>query len=337
MRRTLIILVCGVVLALPAGAVAAGAPVPSDQGLPGVTVPGSPYRYVALSRRWGTLVARVRAGSIVAASGIAGRFGVPGAALDGSSTGLSADGRTLVLANVWPTYPPTSTQLVVLDARSLRVEGRIAFAGFYTVDAISPTGRWLYLIHYRSPTGNPASYEVRAYDLVARRMLRQAVVDPREPDEKMQGIPMTRTMSPDGRWAYTLYMGSGGPPFIHALDTAGRAAYCVDLPALGGADPTSARLLLGPGGTLRVLVNGVALAFMNTRTLAVRPATQSRPAVRTAVRKARPAQHAGTVIWPFVLAALVAVSALVLLGAHRRRPRAARGAQQVGAYRVDPH
>ncbi len=45
----------------------------------------------------------------------------------------------------------------------------------------------------------------------------------------MQGLPMTRATSADGRLAYTLY--SAEEPFIHALDTVrGSAAVCIDLP-----------------------------------------------------------------------------------------------------------
>ena len=50
----------------------------------------------------------------------------------------------------------------------------------------------------------------------------------------MRGNPITRVTSPDGRWAYTLYDGAGKTPFIHALDTVGYDAHCIDLDALAG-------------------------------------------------------------------------------------------------------
>ena len=160
---------------------------------------------------------------------IGGRFGVPGVAYDNATTGLSADGRTLVLAAVVDRFPVHRTRLVVLDARRLRVVRRIALPGWYTVDAISPDGRSLYLIHYLRQ--DAASYEVRAFDLVAGRLVRAPVVDPREPGEKMQGLPMTRATSADGRFAYTLYVRPQGAPFIHALDTMRGSAACIDLPS----------------------------------------------------------------------------------------------------------
>ena len=142
-------------------------------------------------------------GAVERFTSLRGSFGIPGVASDGSATGLSADGRTLVLSGGVGRYPIGRTDLVVLDALHLRTRARIALPGWFTVDAISPTGRWLYLIHYPS-ANNTNRYEVRAYDLVDRRLVAKPVIDPREPDEAMQGFPMTRAVSADGRWAYTL-------------------------------------------------------------------------------------------------------------------------------------
>jgi hypothetical protein len=48
------------------------------------------------------------------------------------------------------------------------------------------------------------------------------------------GLPITREASSGARWAYTLYDGAGGHPFVHALETTGRTAACIDLDALTG-------------------------------------------------------------------------------------------------------
>jgi hypothetical protein len=138
--------------------------------------------------------------------------------------------------------------------------------GSFAVDAISPDGRWLYLTHYTTPT-NVANYEVRAYDMTRQRLLPRPLVDPREPGEKMQGLAVTRAMSADGRWAYTLY-GATTTPFVHALDTAHRRAFCVDVPMLGADAAMGAQLALG-GGALRVEVDGAPIAIVDTATLAV--------------------------------------------------------------------
>ena len=59
----------------------------------------------------------------------------------------------------------------------------------------------------------------------------------------MGGQPATRATTPDGRWAYTLYARRNGKPFVHALDTARRKAFCIDLP-LKLAEPEQMRLRL---------------------------------------------------------------------------------------------
>jgi hypothetical protein len=280
---------------------------------------------VGVGRR--TIVAQVRraGGALERWRTLRGSLGVAGVAYDGSNTGLSADGRTLVLAETIRRYPPRRTRLVVLDARRLRTRGHIVLPGYFGVDAISPDGRWLYLIHYTSAR-DVTRYDVRAYDMRARRLLAQRVVDPSEPEEAMRGVPLTRAMSADGRWAYTLYDGAGKAPFIHALDTARRTAVCVDLPpALGRDDLSLLRLALGPGGaTLRLMQAGTPVAVVDTRTFAVgRPGT---PAPRAPA--ARAAGGGGTDV-PWALGA-AGVAALAALGAgagvarRRRHVRSAR-------------
>jgi len=192
MRRMLVIACCGfgVGLVAPPSAAAAGGPVPPLQGGAGVSLPGRDVNYVALAAGRKTVVARVRrAGGIVERSRLLpGSFGIPGAAYDGSGTGLSADGRMLVLAGAISRYPVARTRLLVLDARRLRARARIVLPGAFAVDAISPTGRWLYLIHYTS-SGDTSRYDVRAYDVPGHHLVAAPVVDPRERDEAMRGLP----------------------------------------------------------------------------------------------------------------------------------------------------
>jgi hypothetical protein len=313
MRRAVVIMVCGLALMAPAGALAAGGFVPSVLGEPGISAAGTPFKFIALPARGNTVVERLsRAGNTVAGrTRLSGPYGVAGAAYDGSTTGLSADGATLVLAGIPTILFPSHTHLVVLDTATLRVEQRITLRGFFTVDAISPTGRWLYLIHYW-PT--PSTYEVRAYDLAARLLVAKPVVDPREPDEKMQGQPVTRTMSPDGRWAYTLYQRSD-EPFIHALDTATRTARCVDLPMLAQADLSRPRLRLARDGTLQIEDGGTLLALMNTRTFVAR-GPEAAPPPRP---KITPRPRDSSLPWPLAIAP-VAFLMLVLLALLRWKP-----------------
>jgi hypothetical protein len=317
MRSLLVLTSCGLALVLPACAAAAGGPISPQQGGAGATTPGGDVAYVAIGAGHRTVVERVRraGGAVDRFTSLRGSFGVPGVASDGSATGLSADGRTLVLSGGVGRYPIRRTHLVVLDALHLRTRARIDLPGWFNVDAISPTGRWLYLIHYPSAR-DTNRYEVRAYELANRRLLARPVIDPREPDEAMQGFPMTRSVSADGRWAYTLYDRGDEAPFIHALDTERRTAACIDLPGLAGADVSGLQLVVAPGGdTLRVVGPSGAVAQIDTRTLTVRPPAPARAAARAPARHAAPAADGGP---PWALAA-VAVAALAALVAGLRR------------------
>jgi MYXO-CTERM domain-containing protein len=320
MRRVLAIICCGVPFAAPGVSSASGGPVSPIQGH-GVTAPGSTVSYVAIGAGRDTVVRRVRRadGKLERSSRLSGSFGVAGAANDGATTGLSPDGRTLVLAGMASAYPPRRTTLLVLDTGRLVDRARIVLPGYYTVDAISPTGRWLYLIHYTAPTRDTTRYEVRAYDLPGRHLMREPVVDPRDRGEAMLGLAIARTMSADGRWAYTLYDRPGSTPFIHALDTERRAAVCIDLPAMPEQDVFGARLALEhDGGTLHVERSGTTLASLNTRTFAVGiPGAKRRP---MAARRASSSPDGGGPWWALGAAPLIALGALALL---RRRSRRA--------------
>jgi hypothetical protein len=324
MRRAL--LAAAMLLAAATPAHAAGGPVPPAFGGAGVSAPGGD-RFVALyAGADRTLIARIRRpdATVGRSRVMRGSYGVPGVTYDGINTGLSADGSTLVLAGP---LAAMSTALRVLDTTTLRVRRDIRLRGMNTVDAISPDGRWLYLVDYRN--GAAAAYDVRAYDLERNRLLSKPVVDPREPDEKLQGLPITRVSSADGRWAYTLY--TGGKAFIHALDTEGRTAVCIDLPAAVNTDPSGVRLKLD-GDTLRVLGSG-PLAQVDLHTFKV-----SEPAAAAAAPKPKPAATAApgaktdggppVVLW---LLPLVALGAVAVFARQRRarhsdtRSRAATG------------
>jgi hypothetical protein len=187
-----------------------------------------------------------------------GGFTIPAVAYDSSAGGLAADARTLVLIQPRLSFPRAETTLLALDTHRLTTIRLVRLRGDFSFDAISPQGRWMYLIQYLSPN-DPTRYRVRAYDIREGRMLTRPVLDPRAPGDKMRGAPLSRTTSADGRWAYTLYDGAGGTPFIHALDTSSRTARCIDLAALAGRnDLWRLRLRMdrgavavhGPHGTL---------------------------------------------------------------------------------------
>lgn len=268
MRRALP-LVFFLLLAAPARG--DGGPIEAVQGGAGVSTPGGDLHYVAVGTRHRTIVQRVRrsTGAVDRWTSLRGSWGIPSVSYDGSTTGLSADGETLVLARDTVRYPPRRSRFAIFAPRRMRVQSRFALRGFFTVDAISPDARWIYFTHYTSAR-DFSRYEVRAYDLARSRLVRDPVVDPREPDEAMGGTGITRVSSADGRWAYTLYLRPRGEPFIHALDTARRSAACIDLDDLSGADLSGADLTL-TGPTLRLTTALGPQALIDTRSRTVRP------------------------------------------------------------------
>lgn len=313
-------------LAAPSVALGAGGPVPPIQGGNGIAAPGSGFRYVARGAGSRTVVQQLtRTGRVRSSVEVHGHYGIPGVDYTGSTTGLSADGYTLVLAELPGPRTQRTTRLVVLGAARLAVRARIVLRGWYTVDAISPTGHWLYLIHYSS--GNLNNYEVRAYDLVKQRLLAAPIVDPRDHGEKMTGFALARATSADGRWDYTLYTRPSGVPFIHALDTVALRAVCIDLPSLAQADLSNAHLSLGPGGSvLRIQDNGISQATVDTATYAVTPTTRllavapSRPAPTAAHGDQSTGGGGASVPWAVLALLLVAGGAFAIaaFGARRR-------------------
>jgi hypothetical protein len=220
------------VLLLPAAtAHADGPPVTSlDAGPEGVVEHSGGDRFTAhpLGTKTVLTQSQTNGGRVLRASILDGRWGVPVVANDGTSGGLSADGGTLVLMRIARAYPRRHTSFAVIDTEPMAFRTAVELDGEWTFDALSPDGRWLYLIEQLSPTDR-TRYAVRVYDLKDDRLLPEPVVDPREPDEPMRGLPITRTTGPEGRWEYTLYAG-GEHPFIHALDTVRRTSLCLDLP-----------------------------------------------------------------------------------------------------------
>ena len=224
-----------------------------------------PYRYVTMAPRTRprlTVVEKIdtRTAKIDRWWYLRGSWYVPAVASDGSAGGLSADGGTLVLVTFPRSYPPKATRLAVLDTNVfLRHPGggkgrpshairRIKLPGAFGFDAISPDGSRIYLIQNFYRGSRLARYEVRALDTAAGRLLPQPIVNPEEPDERMQGSPVSRVASPDGRWAYTLYTGPH-ETFLHALDTVRGRAVCVDLPQLEDLrEPFQLRLKLSDDG-----------------------------------------------------------------------------------------
>jgi hypothetical protein len=316
MKTLAITLIALTVTLAPASAGADGLPLPVD-GADDASVgsPDGPYRYAAVSNGGQTTVLQIVAdgGRIVRSRTIAGEFSVPLVAYDATASGLSSNGDSLVLIRPRKGFPRENTDLVVLDTANLDPLSAIHLPGDFSFDAVSPDGRLMYLIHYKSPR-DPTDYEVRAYDVTRGKLLEQPIVDPSEPDERMTGLPMARMTSPDGRWAYTLY-GGGGETFIHALDTKAATAACIDLDDVRPRDPYQLGLNMDPtSGQLTVLEQGKPSALVDPQTFAV-----SEPPPSGAADEVADPNAGSWVGWAAIGGGAVLITALALSLRRRRR------------------
>jgi hypothetical protein len=263
-----------VALALVTGTALAakGGPAPGvSVGWDGTVDSSGAVRYVALPAAATTTIAAVRTsdGRVLRYRTIRGVLGIPLVAFDGTAEGVSRDGKTLLLADV--AARPERTHFAVLRTATFRVAKRLTLAGQWAYDAMSPDGRTLYATQYLGTGANPR-YQVRSVSLISGRPVGAPLVDEREPDEEMNGAPWARVRSANGAWAYTLYAKPNGTGFVHALDTARRRAFCVDLPWRTSAQRLAAvRLSLAKGGrTLELAGPGERrLAIVDTTTFKV--------------------------------------------------------------------
>jgi hypothetical protein len=243
--------------AVAAGVAAADGPSPSATTNSLFASGGRMFTTAAHSHQ--TVVSLWRIGHKARRVTVPGSFGFPTPTFDGTGEGLSHDGRTLVLA------APGASRYVVLDARSLAVRRTVQLQGQFSYDALSPTGRTLFLIQHATPTSN--RYYVRAYDLAQGRLLQQVVFDTREKSSLMSGSPVTRATGPSGRWIYTLYVRPSGAFFVHALDSVDRHAVCVDLPRKVAPVAVWHTKLEWKPGRLAVVAGTKRLAVIDTKTL----------------------------------------------------------------------
>lgn len=307
-------------LALPAAAFADGLPLPvDDAGGTGVAVADGSVRYLTARAGHGTVVEKLdaRKAAILRTKYLHGAFTIPVVALDGTPDGLSHDGSTLVLIKPRASFPRKRTPLTIVDTTRMRARP-LTLKGDFSFDAVSPDGRTAYLINYVNGR-DPTKYHVRALDLRSGRLLGKPIVDPTERDEDMRGYPARRATSADGRWHYTLYDANGGKPFIHALDSVGLTARCIDLPLDPRHTDVYSLHLRVDGGTLHVAGGkGRTLVDVNTASFAVtKPAA---PGTRSESDSGGGSMAPGWV----ALAALLLLSAGAALTITRRRQLARR-------------
>jgi hypothetical protein len=260
MRRLAVLVAAGLTLA--ASAASAKSPWPGFAGA--VVDHHSGARYVAGRAGGATTVYAVRHENVEGQLKVDGDWGIPAVTLTGTPGGLSADGKTLVLAQ--PSgyrVLREKSRFLVLSTHPLAMRATVSLKGEFSFDVLSPSSRWLYLIQHIS-ADDLVAYRVRAYDLARHRLLPGAIVAKSE-SETMRGYPIARAGSSNGRWVYTLYHRNSGNPFVHALNAAQRFAVCIDLQVQGA----NGLRLSTDGRQLAVRLNGKRVATIDTRTFSV--------------------------------------------------------------------
>jgi hypothetical protein len=324
MRRPLLVMVAMIGLALmgPANARACdcGATVGPLQGGGGVIDAQNGTHYTAVPLRRATMIESIDArGNTLSWRQLRGMWGVPQVANDGSTGGLSANGRVLVLQHLTMVYPQRQTSFAVLRVPRMGLRSLVQLRGDWSFDAISPSGTRMYLIEHPRP--GLASYRVRAYDLVAGRLLSTPITDPTEWRRIMHGVAVTRVTSADGARVYTPYDRGNGRMFVHALNTVAGTARCIDIPRIAGA-PMVTLSLWGDGSRLDVQTDGTSVYRINTDTFGIDPVAAA--ATRPAAPAHATASGGGGVGWlaPLLgLAAGLAGAALVFLALRRGEAR----------------
>jgi hypothetical protein len=208
-----------------------------------------------------------RAAGAVSAAGRAGAVFAPGsgerllvdAGRDGAGKATTRvavkdrDGRTRVVRNVrgaWsaPTVVPGQPEGISWDGSRVVLVSRtdpgrmltidtttkdrpprvVALSRRFAYDGVSATGDRLFLTQLADATGAPA-YRIRRYDIQTGNLAPEPIVDKLEGEEAMIGRPVARASTAD--FIYTVYERNRDRPFVHALQSAGDFALCIDLPA----------------------------------------------------------------------------------------------------------
>jgi hypothetical protein len=136
-----------------------------------------------------------------------------------SLVGASQDGTRAVLAR---TQHRSTTFAIVSPGRQhlIKLGGRN-----WSFDALSRA-------HFVLVRTSRLGYEVRLYDLATNTLVAQPLKDPGE-SAVISGVAFSRMSSPDGRYLFTMYIGSGGQAMVHELDLRNATARCIDLPGNG--------------------------------------------------------------------------------------------------------
>lgn len=313
-RAQLVLIAASAVLGGAAPSAAAdGLPVPVDQTYgAGVVSADGHSRFVALPAGERTLVMRISTadGEVTSSTVATDDYTVPAIAVDGTASGISANGETLALINPRQTFPRSTTSFRIYDAEKLRRDPlELELQGDFSFDALSPDGETMYLIEYTDPR-DPGAYQVRSFDLATRKLEPDPLLDSEEDPDEMRGLPMTRATSLDGGWEYTLYDGGGAHPFIHALDVVEGTTVCIDLDMLKPKETFGASLESTADGSAIELTdqNGELRAIVDTHSqTALEPSEQPEPTAAPTEPKDSGLETAGIAAGAVIFMALVGV------------------------------
>ncbi|MBI3522221.1 MAG: hypothetical protein HY071_03855 [Chloroflexi bacterium] len=185
---------------------------------------------------------------------LAGDFKLP-AAYGPSASGFSPNGRWLVLV----ARTATASSFAILDVANGTSATPVELGARFSFDAIHDSGSALYLIEH--PVAGSTAYNVRLYDVQAKRMQAEPIFDKAQlvaydpAAGLMDGAFHVSVAPAGGDWSYGLYVKRDGRPFVHALNVAQRYATCiVDLPGTRTAD-SALSLALGPNARALYVVD----------------------------------------------------------------------------------
>jgi DNA-binding beta-propeller fold protein YncE len=150
-----------------------------------------------------------------------------------SLTGVSQNGTLAVALD----RSGVKTRVAIVSRNGARTVTLPRARGSWAFDALR--GNHLFLIRLL-PIGG---YEVRLYHLDTGRLDAQPLKDPHE-SGRIWGSPFSRLSSPDGRYLFTVYLGSNGGAMIHELDLKAATARCIDLPGTGDYGSSTAWALV---------------------------------------------------------------------------------------------
>lgn len=152
---------------------------------------------------------------------VRGAWALP-AAVPGQAEGISWDGSRAVVVSL--ADPGRFTALSTAGPHAAR--RTVAPRGRYLYDGLSVDGNRLFLTQRADAHGVPG-YRVLRYDLRTGVLDLHPIVDKAEGETVLVGEPVARAATPD--FLYTVYE-HGTRPFVHALQSDGDFALCLDLP-----------------------------------------------------------------------------------------------------------